>query len=484
MNRIVTVAEAKAFDRFCIEQRHIPSRTLMATAAEGVFRAVLRLRKDQQPVTVLAGSGNNGGDGVAAALLLHRAGIPVTVSLLGDAAKTTADTAAYLSAARDAGVSIEADWKPRSDALLVDALLGVGLTRDVSGSLADTISKINASGCTVVSVDVPSGLDADTGCVCGAAVRAFLTVTLQYMKTGLLLGQGRAYAGDVAVTPLAAEEGYPFSETRWLQSEDEVQALLPPRPFDSHKGANGHALLCVGSPKYIGAALLSSRAALRSGCGLLTVVTPNPVRGAFSTLPEAITVPTGSADWDACACEAAIAALDNKTAIGVGCGVGDGTIAPLLKAALSTKRPLVLDADALNQLAKSPALLGLLHENVVLTPHVGEMARLLGCSIAQVQADPLSAASSFPCTVLLKGATTLVHERHRTAFCVGGNAGLAKGGSGDVLTGIITALLAQGLTPFDAARVGAHLLGVRADRAMNLLGERMLLASDLLDVVL
>ena len=246
---------------------------------------------------------------------------------------------------------------------------------------------------------------------------------------------------------------------------------------------NGHALLCVGSKQYPGAALLSSRAALRGGAGLLTVCTPDPVRPFFAALPEAITLPTGTQNWDADAAQTAIRAMERKSAIGIGCGVGAGEIAPVIEAALLSGVPTVLDADGLNCMARERTLMKRLHHNAVITPHAGEMARLLDTSVNAVLSDPLGAVSQFPCTVLLKGATTLVHADGKTAFLTFGNPGLSKGGSGDVLTGLITAMLAQGLNPFDAARAGAYLLGTSADRAMRLLGERMLLASDVIDMV-
>ena len=356
----------------------------------------------------------------------------------------------------------------------------MGLNRPVEGAVRDLIGRMNESGKSIVSADIPSGLHADSGEIMGAAVHAARTVTMQAKKAGMLLGQGRALCGTVTVQPLYADEGEP---ELFYQEEAEIAALLPKRPFDSHKGMNGHALLCVGSKTYPGAALLSARAALRGGAGLVSVCTPDPVRPFFAAVPEAITIPTGTDDWCEAAAERAIAAMENKQAIAVGSGGGKGNLLPVIEAALRSGTKLVLDADALNQMAKDRSLLHLLHENVVLTPHAGEMARLLDCTVSDVLSDPLGAVKAFRCTTLLKGATTLVHANERTAFLTFGNPGLAKGGSGDVLTGLVTALLAQGLSAFDAARAGAYLLGTSADRAMKLLGERALLASDVIDMV-
>ena len=479
MKRIVTGGQAKAFDRAYIEAG-ASSRAMMRTAAEGIAGVIRARLTDDAAVTAICGTGNNGGDGVCAAWLLRQAGVETRIVLCGEKASCTPDTAYYLDAAKDAGVPILSAWEPAPNEILIDALFGVGLNRPIEGDKAALIQRMNESKKPIVAADLPSGLNADNGRILGIAVRAAATVTMQAIKAGMLLGQGRALCGEITVQPLAPDPGDPAMV--W-QEEADIAPLLPKRPFDSHKGMNGHALLCVGSPKYPGAALLCARAALRGGTGLLSVCTPDPVRPFFAALPEAITIPTGTDDWCAAAAGPAIGAMERKQAIGIGSGVGDGDLAPILEAALKSGTKLVLDADALNQMARRRDLLSLLHENVVLTPHAGEMARLLGTSVDEVLRDPLGAVNTFPCTTLLKGATTLVHADGRTAFLTFGNPGLSKGGSGDVLTGLITALLAQGLLPFDAARAGAYLLGTSADRALHLLGERMLLASDVIDMV-
>lgn len=478
MERIVTGEQAKAFDRTHIEAG-ASSSEWMRMAAEGVARASQTLA-DAKPIVSICGTGNNGGDGVAAAWLLKRAGADARIVLCGAEENCTPDTAAYLNRAREAGVPIMHDWMPQKDTVLIDALFGVGLNRPIEGAKRTLIERINQSGLPVVSADLPSGLDANCGRILGAAVRANVTVTMQAKKAGMLLGQGRTLCGEILVQPLADDPSIP---QMFEVSEADVKALLPKRPFDSHKGQNGHALLCVGSATYPGAALLCARAALRGGAGLLSVCTPDPVRPFFSALPEAITIPTGTDDWCDAAKEPFLRAMPGKQAIGIGCGVGQGEIGAILDAALRSGTKLVLDADALNQMSTHRERLSLLHEKVVITPHVGEMARLLNTTVEAIQSDPLQAAAAYPCVTLLKGATTLVHATGRTAFLTFGNPGLAKGGSGDVLTGLITAMLAQGLDPFDAAVAGAYLLGASADRAVRLLAERMLLASDVIDMV-
>ena len=481
MKRVVWPEDMKRWDRSRIDGG-IPSRELMLHAATGLKEAALRLRGERS-VTCICGSGNNGGDGIALAWLLQKENVPVRIAMIGNPEKLTADAAYYLRLAEEAGVPVETEWTPQQDELLVDAIFGVGLDRTVTGKYAALIERINASGCPVLAADIPSGLDASYGKVLGAAVKAAETVTMQFIKTGMLMGQGRAYTGTITVCRLADEQPFTFTEDIYWQERADIEPLLPPRPFDSHKGKNGHALLCVGSKQYTGAALLSARAALRAGCGILSVCTPDAVRPMFSAVPEAITVPTGTEDWNEAACETAIAALPKKSAVGVGCGVGAGEIAPLLKAVLESGVPAVFDADGLNCLSRHPEVLPLLHKNVVITPHPGEMARLKNVPIAEILADPITAAKGFPCTVLLKGATTVVTDGRHTVLCTEGTPGLSKGGSGDVLTGIITGLLSQGLSPFDAARAGTYLLGTSAAGAYRLLGERMLLATDVIDAL-
>ncbi len=273
-----------------------------------------------------------------------------------------------------------------------------------------------------------------------------------------------------------------------LFEQSDAAKLLPKRPLDSHKGKNGRALLCVGSGQYTGAALLSAGAALRAGAGLLTAAVPGAVKPAFAQLPETMTVAVSEGEnWDEAACERAFEQLEGKNAIGIGCGVGEGNILPLIKHALGSGLPLLLDADALNQMASQKEMLSLLHSNVVLTPHPAEMARLTGEPLEAILSDPIETARTYAerwnCIVLLKGATTCVSDGTQVRLNVSGNPGLAKGGSGDVLSGIITALLAQGLNAFDAASVGAFLLGASADVALELLKERALIARDVIEVV-
>lgn len=274
-----------------------------------------------------------------------------------------------------------------------------------------------------------------------------------------------------------------------LFTQEEARRLLPPRPPDSHKGKNGRLLLMLGSERYTGAALLCAAAALRVGAGLTSVAVPRAVKPAFAALPEVCCLPVGmGGQWDEQAlCEAA-ALLPGQDALAMGCGMGRSVNEALLLAAIATKQALVIDADGLNLLAEHRDILARgLHDRVILTPHPGEMARLMASTVEEVTADAATiakqAAKTWGCVVLLKGAKSHIAQGDRLMFNTGGNSGLAKGGSGDVLTGLIAGLLAQGLSPFDAACLGAYLLGVSAEQAFCLLGERMLIARDVIDAV-
>ena len=256
MKRIVSPSDMKAWDESCISNG-ISSLELMKRAASGIKDAVLSIRDDRF-VTCLCGSGNNGGDGIALACLLKKDNIPVRIILLAEEARLTSDSAYYLHRAKEENVPVIKEWNPIPDEIIVDAIFGIGLNREVSGSYAKLINELNSSGKTVISADIPSGLHALTGSVLGTAVKATITVTMQFIKSGMLLNQGPFFSGNIRVCTLSDHSNFYYENEMFLQEDSDIVPLLPPRPFDSHKGKNGHALLCVGSARYTGAALLSS----------------------------------------------------------------------------------------------------------------------------------------------------------------------------------------------------------------------------------
>lgn len=488
MKRVVNAEEMRRYEQERFTDGRARSLEWMERAAQGVD-ALLKARYPGARVLAVCGGGNNGGDGFALLRLLAQRGVCCDGVLLTQSEKLAGDARTNYLRAREAGVRF---WDGVSEALaaqydvLVDAMFGTGLSRVVSGAFADAIECMNASGKPIVAIDIPSGVDASSGAVLGCAIRASETVTFQFYKRGQLLFPGRGCCGEVILHPLTdeAEEAGDVS----LFTRADAMRLLPRRAQDSHKGRNGRALLCVGSVVYTGAALLSTAACLRAGAGLTSAAIPGGIKPAFAALPEAMAIPVNDgASWDEIASEHAISLFKNKDAVCIGCGVGEGNILPVVDAALAAGVPAVLDADALNQMACSPAVLSRLNQRIILTPHPMEMSRLCGESIGQILADPIGVALRYAarwnCVVLLKGATTCVSDGTEVRLNTSGNAGLAKGGSGDVLAGLITGLLAQGLAPLDAASCGAYLLGVSADNALELLRERMLLARDVVGAI-
>lgn len=493
MQYIVTPAQMRLLDAHMIEQQHIPGVVLMEHAALGVVEAVISLMPAAGgAVCVICGGGNNGGDGLAVLRYLCMRGVEAWAALLCAPETLKGDARLQYDMAVSCGLMVRialtqqaVSGLPINDAvLIVDALLGTGLRREVAGNFLSAVQRVNAAGVPVVAVDIPSGVDGATGLVCGEAVQASCTVTFQHKKIGHMLMPGRIKAGEVRVAPIGLPALRLYEAEQWEKAD--VQALLPPRRLDSHKGKNGRALLFAGSERYTGASTLCASSALRAGCGLLYVAVPRGIHAAFHC-PAAISMPVGkTADWSERAALEAMPLLQEKHAIALGPGMGSGVgVAMLLEKALQCGKPMVVDADALNALSDHRGLFPLLHECVVLTPHPGEMARLLQGDAADIARNPLQyakqAAEAWGCTVLLKGATTVIAHNKRVCLNTTGNPGLAKGGSGDVLSGILLGLLAQGFAPYDAACVGAYLLGESAESALSILGTRALLPTDVME---
>ncbi len=472
-------AQVRALDRRAIEAHGIAGLSLMQRAGEAVLR-LLRLRWPRaRRIAVVCGPGNNGGDGYVVARLARQAGLEPVVLYMGEPS-ATGDAGAVRAYAEEAGLRpalFAAPLLSGADAI-VDALLGTGLARDVGGEWRAAIEAINAAGAPVLAVDIPSGLDADSGRVMGAAVRAAATVSFIGLKPGLFTGAGPTHAGEVLFDDLDVPAAVyadiaPFA--RRLTAEN-LAGLLAPRARAAHKGDFGHVLVVGGDRGMPGAVRLAGEAALRAGTGLVTLATHTahaPVVNA--ACPELIAVGvSGAADL------APLLARARVVAIGPGLQRGNWG-GKLFAAALVARRPLVVDADALYWLAQEPVR----HEDWVLTPHPGEAARLLGTTSEAVQAERFAAARAiadkFGGVCVLKGAGTIVCAARDERFdvCDAGNPGMASAGMGDVLTGVVAALLAQGLPPRAAARLGVWLHARAGDAAAGQGGEIGLVASDL-----
>lgn len=476
-------AGVRELDRRAIEQAGIAGETLMIRAGEAAFRRLQEHWPDCQQPAIVCGGGNNGGDGYVVALLALRAGLQPQVFAtlapgdLGGDARTMADRAL----ADGVPVTVLSQTRPDFNGhdLIVDGLLGTGLSGPVRAGQAVLIDTINQSGLPVLALDIPSGLSADTGAVLGTAVRADITVTFVGMKRGLLTGAGPALCGELYFEDLAIpaeiQQSLPADCQRVLLQD--LPAVLPRRRRDAHKGDHGHVLIVGGDHGYAGAVMLAAEAAARSGAGLTSVATrPAHVSALISRRPEIMVRGIDQADE-----LAPLLARASVVVCGPGLGQSEWGLA-LLRTVLASNLPLVLDADALNLISSHQLQWG---STAVLTPHPGEAARLLDGSTAEVQEDRFAAvrvlAGRYQATVLLKGPGTLIAGPDTALALVhAGNPGMASGGMGDVLSGIIGALLAQGLTPFDAARFGALVHALAADRAVLHQGERGLLATDLM----
>jgi NAD(P)H-hydrate epimerase len=480
--------QVRELDRIAIEQFEIPGEVLMERAGQAAF-ALLRERWPRAcDITVLAGIGNNGGDGFVLARLARQAGLTVRVLQLGDRESLGGD--ARLNAERwhdlcgEPGAEwLDFDGLPEHTEVIVDGIFGTGLAREVKGTWAAAIEAINRRQRPVLALDIPSGLHADTGAVLGVAVRATATLSFIGLKQGLFTGEGPARCGEVRFdgleVPARVYAGQILSARRidWRKQS----GLLPPRSRSAHKGHFGHVLVVGGELGLGGAARLAAEAAARAGAGLVSLATrPEHVAAVLAARPEIMVRGIDRAeDLDELIARASV--------IAVGPGLGRGVWGRALwQRVLAAQRPLVIDADGLNLLA------GQTPESIpgqadrVLTPHPGEAARLLGVRTAEVQNGRFDAARrlsrQFAACVVLKGAGSIVCEpgTRPPAVCSEGNPGMASGGMGDLLTGIVAALIAQGLSPGEAAECGVCLHAAAADAAAAERGERGLLAGDLL----
>ncbi|WP_022961372.1 bifunctional ADP-dependent NAD(P)H-hydrate dehydratase/NAD(P)H-hydrate epimerase [Halopseudomonas pelagia] len=477
-----SAAQTRAIDAAIIAQG-VPGPQLMQRAAEAVWAELQARWPHVGQLTVLCGKGNNGGDGFLVARLALLAGWKVHVLSLFDRAEFGGDALQALRAAAEAGVSIDT-WQPGAelDGVVLDAMLGTGLQGQVREPFSVAISALNASGVPVVSVDIPSGLDADTGQVLGAAVKAALTVTFITLKPGLLTAAGPDQTGELVFAGLAAlPPGMPKPALERLLLADWASAL-PSRPRAAHKGLFGHVVLVGGDRGMGGAIMLAAEAALRSGAGRVSVATrPEHVAPLLSRCPEIMALAIEEAEE-----AGTLLARADTLVIGPGLGRSEWS-QQLCELAMAADAPKVLDADALNILAESVDGHLWLCDRDIITPHPAEAARLLGLKTVQVQADRVQALRSlverFGCAVVLKGVGSLVaavgDQGQPPGICTFGNPGMATAGMGDVLSGVAGALLAQGLPAGQAARYAVLVHALAGDTAAH--GDhRGLLAGDLM----
>ncbi len=503
---ILTAREMADLDRKTITQVGIPGIVLMENASRGAAAFFLETVPDLagRLICVVAGSGNNAGDGFALARIFHNMGARVEVLCLRSPQKLTGDALTNFNILVKIGIKAQV-WDESGDfqaqfqtveqsGAVIDAIFGTGLNSEVTGHYRRIIEKINELPVPVLAVDVPSGLDASTGRVMGAAIKATATATFGFMKIGHVLESGPELVGKIRVVDI----GIPFELVaaagikRYFLTREVASSWISPRRPDDHKGTAGHACVLAGSRGKTGAASLICLGAARAGAGLVTLFIPESLNPIVEVkLTEPMTFPIPETPEQTPALSALPLILDfvaNKQALAMGPGIstGDETAALVKELILKVPCPMVLDADAITALSGDPGILRKSAAPIVLTPHPGEMARLLGSTPQEVQKNRMETASKFSkdygVYLLLKGHRTIIASPDgRLSVNSSGNPAMASGGMGDALTGIIAGFLAQGIAPFEAACLGAYVHGLAADRIISGVSTRGLLATDVLD---
>jgi len=493
--KIATREIVREIDRLTIEKYGVPGLVLMENAGRATAEVLLDNFSYAQKVAVFSGGGNNGGDGFVIARHLISKGLDVDTYLLSDPKKYKGDALTNYKALKNIGGNIielkNNLRKFKQSDVIVDALFGTGLDREVAGFYKKVIDFINTQGVPTVAVDIPSGLDSNSGQPLGTAVLSDITVTFVLPKLGISVYPGAEYAGEIYVaaitTPKFLEDDIPYE----LLGAESVQYILEPRYEDTHKGTYGHLFVVAGSPGKSGAASLAALGAQRSGTGLVTVGIPkslNPVMEQKTT--EAMTEPLPETALETLGPDSIERVLeiikDRKTAVAIGPGISttNETREFLYEVIRNADLPMVIDADALTLVADNPKILNEAKAPIVLTPHPGEMSRLAGITTDEVQADRIGVAMEFAkkygIYLVLKGARSVIATPHGKVFInTTGNAGMASGGMGDVLTGILGGFLAQRIDPEDACKLGVFLHGLSGDLVAEQNGEAGMIARDI-----
>ena len=503
---LVTAAEMKACDRYTTEGFGMPSLVLMERAALACAQEILSEKGRRGKRTLIAaGCGNNGGDGLAVGRLLMQEGFPVDFWLIGERGRCSPETEKQLEILEKYGCAVWDHRPEREYDIIVDAIFGIGLKRPLEGIFAEAVAYVNGSGAFVLSVDIPSGVGADTGRILGCAVRADVTVTFAFLKRGLLLYPGASCAGRVRLAQIGITvESFQGKLPAAFTFRRGAPLPLPERDPNGNKGTFGKVLLAAGSPGMAGAAVLSARAVLGAGAGMVRVLCGEENRSTLqAAAPEAMLALYGEAagpdgaGYGRTPSDAFRDARGWADVVAAGCGLGRSREAQeLIRLILTeTEKPLVLDADGINILAADRALLDHVCRvreaggaPLILTPHPGELGRLAQTDMETLLSDPVSVCTEWAgrlnAVVLCKTAATVAADpQGRVYINHSGNSGMATAGSGDVLTGIIAGLLAQGMEPFEAACLGVYLHGLAGDAAAARDGEYAVTAGRLLEAL-
>jgi NAD(P)H-hydrate epimerase len=503
---LVTANEMQLMDRRTIESFGIPGRILMENAGRGATRFFFKQFSGfkNKRIGVIAGRGNNGGDGFVIARYLAQSGADVKVYLLAASNRVGGDAAANLKLLNPLNIplieipdesSFSAYQSDMEDCdIWIDAILGTGLKSDVKGYFQTVIDFINVLNQPVLAVDIPSGLNSDTGNPCGTCIRASATATFGFAKTGHMIHPGAGYTGaleivDIGIPPYIVQTVAP---KQFLLTADLIKSYVTPRVEDAHKGTTGHLLVVAGSPGKTGAASMTSISALRAGAGLVTLAIGQSLNSETQML-EAMTAPLPESKEGALG-ESAFGVIQKlmsgKKCLAIGPGLGQALETRKLvhKIILESQIPVVVDADGINHLVGRMQILKKAHVPIILTPHPGEMARLLDVNVGNIQQDRINCARNVAVDlnvhVVLKGARTIIaHPDGRIFINPTGNAGMASGGMGDVLTGIIAGQIVQGFSPESAAHIGVYLHGAAADSLAHTIGPYGYLAGEVMHAV-
>lgn len=488
MQYILNSKEAKAIDSYTIDKIGIPSLVLQERAAKSVADVITERMDGKKRVAVICGTGNNGADGLAIARLLLEQSIKVTVFVIGEESFTTPEWKTQHEILQHLGISFGKVTDFAEYDVIVDAIFGIGLTRPVSGEYAAVIEEINkATWALKVAVDIASGLSASNGKILGVAVAADITVTFGSRKLGQLLYQGPKTSGEVLVRFIGfPEKSYEAVNPGVITFEKKDLKELPKRPAEGHKGTFGRVLIIAGSKNMCGAAYLSAKAAYRTGAGLVRIFTPEENRQILQTsLPEAVLTTYDSEHFSIPLLEEVCEMAD---VVVVGPGIGrDSYVRSMVNYLLQyITVPMVIDADALNCIAQDPHMLDLLKENHILTPHLGELSRILHRPVSLISESLLETAQYFgrntKAVCVCKDSHTVVTRPEGSFYLnISGNSGMATAGSGDVLTGVIAGLLAEGQQVFQAATRGVYIHGLAGDTMAEVLGKRSLMATDIIE---
>jgi len=486
MRYLLTAEQMKSGDDKTIHEIGVPSMVLMERAALKSVEALEQEGLDLSASLIVCGSGNNGGDGFAIARMLWLKGYHVDVVFVGKEASRSDETRQQMKILENYQVSIDNTITVREYSIVIDAVFGIGITREIKGAYADIIMQMNRLPGKKAAIDIPSGIHASSGQIMGVAFRADVTVTFACEKLGTFLFPGHEYAGKTIVADIGIDPAMfrNDDDVCFTYEPRDLRTLLPKRRPNSHKGTYGKVLMITGSGGMAGAAYLSARAAYETGAGLIRIYTEKENQAILQILlPEAIIKPYAAFDREELQQQ-----LDWADIIAIGCGLGQSsTAANLLTETVSyCKKPCVIDADGLNLLAGRTKLIQ--NGNFLLTPHIKEMARLMKLSVKEVMEKRFAIlpdfVRKFGIVCALKDTRTLVAANQQPLYLnASGNAAMAKAGSGDVLTGIITGLLAQGMSLYEAGKTGVYLHGLAGDEARNEKGSYSVSASDLTDAI-